>query len=233
MNGKYYLYRYIRKDTNQPFYIGIGSKSNKEEKYIYREYKRAYTKTNRSKYFTNIINNVDFVVEIMFETNDINLIKEKEKEFIKLYGRIDLNEGTLVNLTDGGDGNFNMSNENRERLSELAHKRFIGKPLTNEHKNKISESQIGRVQTPESIKKRTETRKNNATKRGYYTPKEKIEKESIPIIQYDLNMNIIKEWSSISEAARNLNVGKSNIINVCKQKKRYKTAYGYIWRYKV
>lgn len=28
-NGKYYLYRHIRLDKNEPFYIGIGSRSEK------------------------------------------------------------------------------------------------------------------------------------------------------------------------------------------------------------
>ena len=27
-NGKYYLYRHIRLDKNEPFYIGIGTKNN-------------------------------------------------------------------------------------------------------------------------------------------------------------------------------------------------------------
>ena len=92
--------------------------------------------------------------------------------------------------------------------------------------------QIGRKHSPESINQRTNTRKLNAIKRGYYVPESKIEKESKVILQYDRNMTLISEWKSISLAARTLNIKKGNIINVCKFKPRVKTAGGFIWRYK-
>jgi hypothetical protein len=58
-----------------------------------------------------------------------------------------------------------------------------------------------------------------------------------PIIQYDLEMNIIREWNSIKEAAlgintnSNYNTCKSSIQACCAQK-RQKSAFGYIWKYK-
>lgn len=48
------------------------------------------------------------------------------------------------------------------------------------------------------------------------------------ILQYDLQGNFIKEWSSISEAKKQL--GINNITNACSGK--YKKAGGYIWKYK-
>ena len=50
------------------------------------------------------------------------------------------------------------------------------------------------------------------------------------INQYDKHMNLIKTWSSITEAAKSLNINRSNIISVCKDKQ--KTSGGFIWRYK-
>ena len=48
-----------------------------------------------------------------------------------------------------------------------------------------------------------------------------------PILQYDLDGNFIREWSSA------MDVGKEVRTNICKCLKcRYKTAYGYIWKYK-
>lgn len=52
---------------------------------------------------------------------------------------------------------------------------------------------------------------------------------SKPITQYDLYKNYIKNWKSISEAARYLNKGTTLISRCCKNK--CKTAYGYIWKY--
>lgn len=50
-----------------------------------------------------------------------------------------------------------------------------------------------------------------------------------PVLQYDLEGNFIKEWSSITEAGRNgYNLG--NISSCCRGKiKKHK---GYIWKYK-
>jgi len=51
------------------------------------------------------------------------------------------------------------------------------------------------------------------------------------ILQYDLEGNFIKEWSSVSEAAKNINVSVSGLSCVLKGKQ--KTAGGYIWKYKI
>ena len=58
------------------------------------------------------------------------------------------------------------------------------------------------------------------------------EKCGIPkkVNQYNKNMELIKTWNSISEAAKELRLNTSNIINVCKGGKQ-KTSGGYIWRY--
>lgn len=48
------------------------------------------------------------------------------------------------------------------------------------------------------------------------------------INQYDINMNLIKIWNSIAEAANELNLKRANIIAV---NNRQKTSGGFIWRY--
>lgn len=50
-----------------------------------------------------------------------------------------------------------------------------------------------------------------------------------PIIQYDLNFNIIKKWSCIEEAQNTLNI--HHIWDVCNGVGYRHTAGGYIWRY--
>lgn len=50
------------------------------------------------------------------------------------------------------------------------------------------------------------------------------------VIQYDLNMNKIKEFVNIAEAGRETTTNRSNIVQCCKG--NVKTAGGYIWRYK-
>jgi hypothetical protein len=103
----HYLYRHIRLDKNEPFYIGIGTKTNVKFKTFTSEYRRAFSKQRKdSKIWNIIINKTNYEIEILFESEDYNFIKEKEIEFISLYGRINNNTGTLSNMTDGGDGSL-------------------------------------------------------------------------------------------------------------------------------
>ena len=55
---------------------------------------------------------------------------------------------------------------------------------------------------------------------------------SIPIIQYDKNGEFIKEWDSTMDVERELHIQHSNITKCCKKQLHFKTAGGFIWRYK-
>lgn len=151
MLREYFLYRHIRLDKNEPFYIGIGVKPNEyvSEKI---EFKRAFEKTNRNKHWKSITHKTNYKVEILFESNDENVIKEKEKEFIELYKRKDCCNGTLVNMTDGGDGSFGRkwSDEFKtnfiEKNSGQNHYNY-GKKLSEDTKRKKSESMKNSVKS--------------------------------------------------------------------------------------
>ncbi len=65
---------------------------------------------------------------------------------------------------------------------------------------------------------------------GEEIPSKYTTKTSRPIIQYDLYMNLINEFVSISQAARETN-SKANCIQMCCSGK-YKSSNNYIWRYK-
>lgn len=140
----HYLYRHVRPDTNEVFYIGIGTKQDKDFFKITSEYERAYTKAYRNKHWHNIVKlNPNYKIEVLLESNDYDFIKEKEKEFIKLYGRTDLNTGTLCNKTEGGEGisGFKHSKESKEKQSKKAKLRiglknsFYGKKHSQEFKD--------------------------------------------------------------------------------------------------
>lgn len=52
-----------------------------------------------------------------------------------------------------------------------------------------------------------------------------------PVNQFDLKGNFICSYNSIKDASKATNIDSSNIIFCCK-KQKYKSAGGYIWRYK-
>jgi len=140
------VYRHIRLDTGEPFYIGIGKLLS-----------RAYQNRNRTKRWHNIVNKYNYEVEILFDDLTYEKACEKEKEFIKLYGRKDINTGILVNLTDGGDTS-------------------TGYKATTETKLKIGKLSKGRIKSPESIKKWRETMEANNRFSVSEEAKEKIRK---------------------------------------------------------
>jgi hypothetical protein len=94
--GKYYLYRHIRLDKNEPFYIGVGTKHPKQG-----EYNRAFSLKSRNNIWQSIYNKTDIQIEILIESDDDKFISKKEVEFIHLYGRICKNDGTLANIELG------------------------------------------------------------------------------------------------------------------------------------
>jgi hypothetical protein len=141
------VYRHIRLDKNEPFYIGIGKTE-----------KRAYNKHNRSRHWKSIIANTSYKVEILFDDLSWGKAIEKEIELIELYGRKDLGLGTLVNLTDGGEslpGSKNpmfgkkRTDDEKRRISQ----KLTGNKLSEETKLKISQSGKGIKKSPEYIEK--------------------------------------------------------------------------------
>jgi len=100
------VYQHRRKDNHQVFYVGIGKSE-----------KRAYNKTRRYKPWKDFVKNHDYYVEITHK----DIIWEEacaiEKYLIAFYGRRDLGLGPLVNMTDGGDGTKNLSDESRLKMA--------------------------------------------------------------------------------------------------------------------
>jgi NUMOD1 domain len=202
--GKHYLYRHIRPDKNEPFYIGVGTKQKRSA------YMRAYKYQDRSELWTNIYlkNNKNIEIQILFESDNYEFIKEKEIEFIALYGRIDLGTGTLANHTNGGDGGsgFNKTRilqKSMDMKIAWANGRYdsrIGFKHTDEAKLKISKAGLGRI-----------------------GPKRR------PVLQFTKDGEYINRFESITAAAKSLNISPKNIDNVVSG--RYKTSKGYRWKY--
>ena len=145
-NGAYYLYRHIRLDKNEPFYIGIGGKEANKGGYY-----RANRVSNRNKIWNDIYKGCkqNIQVDIVLESDSWEFIKEKEKEFIALYGRKNNNTGALSNLTDGGDGSIGAvyTEERRKKQSEALKNSPLnlkGKKLPDWWKDKMRESKLGK-----------------------------------------------------------------------------------------
>jgi hypothetical protein len=121
-----YLYRHIRLDNNETFYIGISLSD-------INNYKRAYTKNSRSKSWKSIVSVTDYKVEIMFDSISDEDAKQKEIEYIELY------KDTVVNKHKGGFARY-IDEETKNKIS----RKSINKKMSIEARQKMSESKTGR-----------------------------------------------------------------------------------------
>lgn len=181
-----YVYRHIRLDKNEPFYIGIGSDDN---------YKRANSKDKRSAFWKDIIKKTEYRVEIILDGLTWKEACEKEIELISLYGRSNIKNGTLCNLTNGGEGmlGYVMSKSTKEKMIKSIKEKYKngyinpmkGKNHTDNHKVKNSTAQKerylngyinpmkGKNHSNESIEKNRDSNKK-LYENGYINPNSKM-----------------------------------------------------------
>jgi len=193
-----YVYRHIRLDTNQVFYIGIGSSP---------DYKRAKSKLDRNDFWKRIVNKTDYKVEILFDDLTKEDAIKKEIEFISLYGRSNLGKGTLCNLTNGGEGTSTLilSDASRAKMSmsQKGNTKYLLRTTPQgEINKKISQANKGKVRTEEFKQKIKDYQlKNGHPSLGRAQSNETRDKisntkEKFSVVQKDLEGNIVKIWES-------------------------------------
>jgi hypothetical protein len=108
--NKAYVYTHKRLDKNCIFYVGIGATAN---------YTRAYQTHKRNDFWTRVNNLTEIEVEVLFEGLTWDVANYYEKYLIATYGRVNKGTGTLVNMTDGGDGvrGWVASNTTKKKMS--------------------------------------------------------------------------------------------------------------------
>lgn len=141
MENSWYVYRHL-KPCGEVFYIGIGKTKN---------FKRAYELSNRNNHWKNKVNKYpNYEVQVLTKELTKEEACEIEKILISWYKRRDCCGGTLVNLTDGGEGTENLiqsyeSKKKRADKIKLLYKGegnpFYGKNHTEDVKNYISDYQ--------------------------------------------------------------------------------------------
>lgn len=123
---KFYVYEHWRPDIDMPFYVGKGK--GKRANIMYgrnRRHKNIQSKLKRLGMFVEVkmvANGLTEEEAFQFEVNQIAMWRSKGVD--------------LVNLTAGGEGGSNPSDETRE----LMRRAKIGRKLTTEQKEKISKN---------------------------------------------------------------------------------------------
>jgi hypothetical protein len=139
-----YLYTHKRLDTDAIFYIGIGKDED--------NYKRSKSDLQRNNFWKNIVNKTEYSIDIVRDNLTWEQACAFEIELIAHYGRRDMGTGTLVNLTNGGEGCVGKicKPETRAKISASN----IGKIQSQESRDKISKALTGRKQSKQALANR-------------------------------------------------------------------------------
>jgi group I intron endonuclease len=173
------------------------------------------------------------IMEVIDKTNDYEHSSVLEMHYIKKYRE----EGCkLVNSTDGGEGTLGRivsEKQKKEQSDKLKGKMvkeknpFYKKTHTSETKEKMRKSKLGKKMSEETRKKMSELKKGKKPSQKMLD--KSVEVTSKKVLQYTMDLQLVKEWKSLSEAGRNgFDQGK---ISLCCNGKRKHHKY-FIWRFK-
>lgn len=223
--NKFYVYEWIRLDTNTPFYVGKG-------------YGNRFKKTcQRNQYFKNIHSLVKTEVKILVSNLTEKEAFEKEKEFISLYKNLGYCE---ANFTDGGEGASGraFSEESKIKLSKSS----LGKTMSKEAKLKMSQAKKLKSPPNKGLKYSKEKIDTMMSKRKVPLPSNlgksfsqntklliSISNGAKPFLVFKDDC-LIGEWINRAECGRFLNINPKRIVECLKNRsKQYK---GYKFKHK-
>jgi len=174
----------------------------------------------------------------ILEEVDNEILEEREIYWIKFYNSNNLEIG--YNLTIGGNSRYgrkigNMSDDTKKKISVSVSKYlkenrhpFQDKNHSDETKEKIRNSLKSRKLTDDHIKKLADGHRGLKYNKPEKVNRVKID-QRIKIKQLSLGGSFIKEWESITEASKELNIDRSGISRACRGV--YKQCGGYRWCY--
>ena len=261
----FYVYELWNPLNNQIFYVGKGTKYG-------NSYYRLSNHIKDSKYaltgkipmnhkFRTILKIIDSgkkpEIKIVFESDDKELVSNKEIELIKLYGRRDTGTGLLCNHTDGGEGMLGYRHT-KEHIHKLKTDNKGGQTTSRPVYSicpktfniTLYPSSSNAAQCVKGVKANIHaaaSKLKTRTAYGYYwrfesqyNSNEEFNKlnelrdnsyaNSKEINQLTLDMEFVKTWKSASDICRAYTLSVSTLHTYIKNKRQYK---GFYWRKKL
>jgi group I intron endonuclease len=210
---------FIYKITNPNGRIYIGQTTNIKSRLD--KYKKLHCKDQPSLYASLLKHTPENHIFEIIEKCSESKLDEREIYWGEYYDV--LSNKHLNNRLGRGFGSYDS--EETKIKKRKCHKGrsnywLKGKTLSKDHRNKISKSKKGISNII------TKTRKDKGLSKTYHV-KAVIKAKSIPLLQYDKDMNFIKEWPSGAVAAKELGLNQSNIHSACVGKT--KSCGNFIW----
>lgn len=216
MKTTHYVYE-LRHPITDEFYIGVRSCIGESIDDVYMGSMASW--------------NVDKTILKKTIINDTFLNRESanlfEIELLKTYINNPLNRNYHIPSIGFCCYGIKRSDEYKKKLSNLKKLQYKlnSKMLEN---NRITQKN----RWNDSLKKMWSDKMKSINSTKQYRDKqiESSRDRMKPILQFDKLGNLIKEYSSINEAAKELNIDKTCISRNCNGK--YKSAFGYVWKFK-
>ena len=231
-----YIYKITNKVNDKSY---IGKTNNIIRRWKEHKYGHGGTSILSKAFIKYGIENFEFSIIDMQKCSTIKELNKQLSELEVYYIGIYDTFRNGYNATIGGEGIsfYKHSEETKKRISNSNK----GKVLSKERLEKMRAAMLGRHHTPEAKEKirKALLNRNHAIyekmalkNKGKHRDHEMIMKGAMkrkkPILQYDKYGNFLKEYKGATDTGYNT---IANIIACCKGK--IKSAYGYIWRYKL
>jgi hypothetical protein len=152
---------------------------------------------------------------------------EKEIELLIEYINNPLNRNYHIPSVGFCVLGLKRSDEYKSKLSEIKKNQYKLNPHLS-----IKNKEIQKKRWDDNLKAEWSIKMKNINSTKKYREKQiqSAKNKQKAVLQFDKNGDLIKEFESIHQAARELNIDKTCISRNCNGK--YKSAFGYIWKFK-
>lgn len=211
-SGVYIISNYI----NKMVYIGSTSNLYKRYKYHKQDLKRNTHRNNNLQLFYNEHGSDTLFFELL-EYCDCSILLEREQYYLDTYNS-NLKFNVSTKSTGGCDNikTYSFINPNGDIVNVTNIKKFC-------EDNNLSDSKMIALQKHKRTIHKGWKALNGASK--------KIHKLYIPIIKYDLNNNLLEEFSSLQKALDSLKTTNELYLKRCLDG-QINSFKGFIWKYK-
>ena len=159
----------------------------------------------------------------------ISKVEKTEVKNIKYYKSLGYK---LTNATSGGIINRTVSNETKNRIRKAR----LGTKSSQETKDKLRAAGFLRINSEKTRQKMS--RGISGKTRGKKLTNDRVKnlrenaKDKKPVLKYDKNGKFVCEYQSIKEAKRDTGTLENSIAACCNKDTKYRSAGGFIWKFK-
>lgn len=225
---KYTIYKLIDPLTNEIRYIGLTFNDLKQRLRSHcsensKSHKSNWIKKLKSEGLKPIIESIE---------DNISSYEECCEREIFYIEKFKLDGHPLTNSATGGNKNKKMSDETRKKMSESHIKRYKTYKMVHSEETKVLLSKRAKEKF-ENESEREKLRISNKRFEDSKTIEQKLQdiliQDCKKVFQYDKEMNLIREYPSVRNAAKETDIHRSNIMKSAN--KKCPTAGGFVWRY--